>query len=428
MSKSKWTDSSSAKELISRIAKLKLKSGQQCMMILSNKNYSSAFDSSGFDNYTMLLKELARFSSEVPDAVRQGMTNRAIWQSADDENLHDGYVGNVLKKIEAEYLAKAPQIYYLVTGVSITGLKNKRVIKTPKSSITISNYFPQKFKKTYDFKQATSLYPRINNKCYSWVTVAVTARCEHSAVETAFEELDYWRGILNIYCNYNQNRTSFSKPSPINKVCKYPYHSLHLENGDRATQLYWFEPNFSTEVSSFNISEKYDEGKSFYQKLSADICNSGNLAFFTKSLNRYSSALDTSNMNSSFLALWSLLESLTFTGHDNYDVTIARTLVLFKDKFKLKLELEILRDKRNMAIHSGSQFEEAEKYAYMLMNIIHQYIFFLVNAITKSKSINQLKSTLDLPLNKSKLEKMRLQYEDEMEKLTLIEKLINIEP
>jgi len=427
MSKSKWTDSSSAKELISRIAKLKLKSGQQCMMIKSHKNYSSAFDSSGFDNYTMLLKELARFSSEVPDAVRQGMTNRAIWQSADDENLHDGYVGNVLKKIEAEYLAKAPQIYYLVTGVSITGLKSKRVIKTPKSSITISNYFPQRFKKTYDFKQATLLYPRINNKCYSWVTVGVTARCEHSAAETAFEELDYWRGILNIYCNLNQSRTSFSKPSPINKVCKYPYHSLHIENGDRATQLYWFEPNFSTEVSSLNISEKYDESKRFYQKLSADICNSGNLPFFTKSLNRYCSALDTSNMNSSFLALWSLLESLTFTGHDNYDVTIARTLVLFKDKFKLKLEMEILRDKRNMAIHSGSQFEEAEKYAYMLMNIIHQYIFFLVNAITKSKSINQLKSALDLPLNKSKLEKMRLQYEDEMEKLTLIEKLINIE-
>lgn len=62
-----------------------------------------------------------------------------------------------------------------------------------------------------------------------------------------------------------------------------------------------------------------------------------------------------------------LLEALTFTGHENYDVTIARTLVLFKDKFKLKLELEILRNKRNNAIHSGSQFEEAERYAHMLM-------------------------------------------------------------
>jgi len=427
-SKSKWIDSSSAKELLNRIAKLKLESGQQCMMILSNKHYKSAFDSSGFDNYSMLLKELVKFSNEVPDAVKKQMMDKAIWQSADDENLHDGYVGNALKKIEAEYLAKTPKIYYLVTGLSITGLKSKRVIKTPKSLITISNYFPQKFKNTYDFEQATSLYPRINKKCYSWVTVKVSARCVHSAVETAFEELDYWRGIFNIYSNYNQNRTSFSKPSPINKVCKYPYHSLHLENGDRATQLYWFEPNFSTEVSSFNISGKYDEGKAFYQKLSADICNSGNLSFFTKSLNRYCSALDTSNMNSSFLALWSLLESITFTGHDNYDVTIARTLVLFKDKFKLKLELEILRDKRNMAIHSGNQFEEAETYAYMLMNIIHQYLFFLVSAIEKSKSINQLKNTLDLPLNKSKLEHMRSQYESEIEKLDLIKQLINIEP
>lgn len=428
MTKSKWTDSSSAKELLSRIAKLKLKTGQQCMMILSHQNYKSAFNSGGFDTYAMLLKELVRFHHEIPDAVKKEIMDKAIWQSADDEKLHDGYVGNILKKIEAEYLAKKTQKYYLVTGVSITGLKSKRVVKTPKSLITLSNYFPQKFKKSYDFKQALSLYPRINHKCYSWVTIEVSARCVHSATEIAFEELDYWRGIFNIHFNYGQNRTSFSKPAPINRICKYPYHSLHLDNGDRATQLYWFEPSYSTEVSAFDVTGKYDEAKKFYQQLSGDICNSGNLLFFIKSLNRYCSALDTTNMNSSFLALWSLLESLTFTGHNNYDVTIARTLVLFKDKFKLKLELNILKDKRNMAIHSGSQFEEAEKYAYMLMNIIHEYFRFLVDALTKSKSIEQLKTTLDLPLNKNKLADIRKQLEGEMEKLDLIAELINIEP
>lgn len=428
MSKSKWINPSSAKELINRIAKLKLKSGQQCMMIRGNNNFKSAFDSSGFDNYAMFLKEQARFNSEVPDAIKQEMVNKAIFESADNDKLEQGYVGNILKRIESEYLAQESQCYYLVTGVSISGLKSKRTIKTPKANLVISNYFPQKFKKSYDFKQAKDLYPRINNKCYSWVTVQVSARCVHSAAEIAFEELDYWRSIFNIYCNYNQNRTSFSKPSPINKICKYPYHSLHLENGDRATQLYWFEPNYSPEISSFNIADKYYDAKKLYQGLSRDMANSGNLSFFKKSLSRYCTALDTSNMNSSFLALWSLLESLTFTGHDNYDVTIARTLVLFKDKFKLKLELETLRNKRNMAIHSGSQFEEAEKYAYMLMNIIHQYLFFLVTAITKSKSINQLKSTLDLPLDKSKLTEIRQNYEDEIEKLNLIEQLIKIKP
>jgi len=427
MAKSKWTDPTSAKILLTRIAKLKLKTGQESMMILTKKSFKSAFNSSGFDNYVMLLKELARFNNEVPDAVKQELVNKAVWRSADDEKLHDGYVGNILKNIEAEYLAQSSQKYFLVTGVSITGLKSKRLIKTPKSSITISNYFPQKFKSTYDFKQVSSLYPRINQKCYSWVTVEVTARCIHAATEVAFEQLDYWRGIYNIFFNYNYNRTSFSKPAPINKISKYPYHSLHLENGDRATQLYWFEPSYSNEISSFDITDKYEKAKRFYQKLCRDIDNSGNSSFFIKSLNRYCAALDTTNMNSSFLAMWSLLESLTFTGHENYDVTIARALVLFKDKFKFKLELEILRNKRNMAIHSGSQFGEAEKYAYMLMNIIHEYIFFLVSAITKSKSIEQLKSTLDLPLNKSKLVKIRQQFEDEIEKLDLIESLVCIE-
>ncbi|CAH9062362.1 hypothetical protein PSECIP111951_02674 [Pseudoalteromonas holothuriae] len=132
-------------------------------------------------------------------------------------------------------------------------------------------------------------------------------------------------------------------------------------------------------------------------------------------------------MNSSFLAMWSLLESLTFTGKENYDVTIARTLILFKDKFQLRLELDILRKKRNMAIHNGRQFKEAEKYAYQLMNIIHEYIFFLIGAIRKSKSTEQLESVLDLPPDKAKLLKARQQLEGEIEKLDLLNSLIKIE-
>jgi hypothetical protein len=427
MAKTKWTNASSVKELLSRIKKLRLKSGQECMMIMRKKEFKSAFDSDGFGNYIMLLKELVRLDNEVPDAVKEGMVKDAVWEAADNEKLNEGYVGGIIKRIESNYLAQQTCKYYLVTGVSITGLKSKRIISTPKAKIVIYNYFPQKFKSTYDFQQVKTLYPHINQMRYSWVTVEICARCIHSAAEIAFEELDYYRGIFNIYANYNQNRTSFGKPAPINKIGKYPYSSLHLESGERATQLYWFEPNHSSEGSSFDASINYDKFKKFYQGLSTDICNSGNLPFFTRTLSRYCVALDTSNMNSSFLSLWSLLESLTFTGHDNYNVTIARTLVLFKDKFKIKLELETLRNKRNMAIHSGSQFEEAEEYAYMLLKIIHEYIFFLVNAITKSKSESQLKATLDLPINKKKLEGLRHKFEEEIEQLELIEQLINIE-
>jgi hypothetical protein len=427
MAKAKWTDSSAARELLSRVKKLRLKSGQQCIVIRGQKGFKSAFDSDGFDNYLMLLKELVRFNNEVPDAVKTGMVNDAVWESADNEKLNEGYVGGIIKRIESKYLAQQTQKYYLVTGVSITGLKNKRTIRTPKSKIIIYNYFPQKFKSTYDFQKVKTLYPHINQMRYSWLTVEIYARCIHSAAEIAFEELDYWRGIFNIYVNYNQNRRSFGKPKPINQIGKYPYSSLHTECGESANPQYWFEPNHSSEDSSFDASVKYDEFKKFYKVLSTDICNSGNLSFFTRTLSRYCIALDTSNMNSSFLSLWSLLESLTFTGHDKYDVTIARTLVLFKDKFKTKLELETLRNKRNMAIHSGSEFEEAEKYAYLLLNIIHEYIFFLVNAITKSKSQNQLKATLDLPINKEKLEELRHGFEEKIEQLELIEQLINIE-
>ncbi|MBB1438873.1 hypothetical protein H5202_09335 [Shewanella sp. SG41-4] len=426
MNKSKWTDSTAAKEIISRIAKLKLKANQSCMMLLTHNNYKSAFDSAGFDNYLMLLKELVRFDGSVPESLKQSLVKQAVWRSADDDKLHDGYVSNMLKIIEAEYLEKPFEKYNLVTGVSIVGLKRTRVIKTSKAIIKITNSLPKKFKKTYDFKEVSSLYPKLDNKSYSWVVVEVNARCIHSAAEIALEQLDYWRGIFNLYFNYNQTRTSFHKPSPINKISKYPYHSIHLDNGDRATPLYWFDQNFNYDFSSLDVSGKYAKANVFYKKLSRGICNSGYISFFINILNRYSTALDTTNMNSSFLAMWSLLESLTFSGQDNYDVTIARTLVLFTDKFKVEQELKILRNKRNMAIHSGNQFEEAEKYAYILMNYIHEYIFFLVNAISKSESIEHLKATLDLPLSRVKLTEIRKKLKSEIKSLDLIENLINI--
>ncbi|MEQ3441551.1 hypothetical protein ABMY47_09175 [Pseudoalteromonas sp. BZP1] len=427
MAKSKWTDSSSVNELLSRIEKLKLKDGQQCGMIVTKKSFKSAFNSRRFDNYLMLLKELVRFDSEVPDAVKEQILHDAVWHAADMEQLQSGYIGGQIKKLEAEYLAKESKKYYLITAVSITGLKSKRLIKTPKSIITISKYFPKKFKKSYDFQEVHTVYPKINQKCYSWVVIEVCARCEHAAAEVALEQLDYWRGIFNIFFNHNNTRTSFGKPAPINKITKYPYHSLHMENGDKASPFYWFDPNFSYETSSLDVSKSYERAKVFYHKLSSGIEDCGSRKFFLEILNRYCVSLDTANMNSSFLAMWSLLESLTFTGKENYDVTIARTLILFKDKFHLRLELELLRKKRNMAIHNGQQFEEAEKYAYLLMNIIHEYIFFLVVAIRKSKSIEQLTSALDLPPDKAKLLKARQQLDDEIKKLDLLESLIRIE-
>jgi hypothetical protein len=93
VAKSKWSDQSTAKELVERISKLQLASGQKCMMIMTFKDYKSAFDSQGFDTYAMLLKEIARFDSEIPEATKSGMIKNAIWESADNAKLNDGYVG-----------------------------------------------------------------------------------------------------------------------------------------------------------------------------------------------------------------------------------------------------------------------------------------------------------------------------------------------
>lgn len=427
MAKSKWTNTNTAKELISRILNLKLSKKQQYPDCTGHNEYDSLFAGTELNLYTMLLTELVRFDNEIPEPLKSEITMKAIFESADKDQLHHGYLAQVIKRQEKEYLNNEKQKFILITGVSIIGIKTKHIVHTPNSLITISKYFPKKYKSEYDFKEVTSICPKINPKAFSWVTIEVSARCISSAVSTALTEFDYWLGIMNVFFNFNQSRQSFEQPSPINKIIKYPYHSLHFLSGKRATNLYWYEPNYSLRGSIVRADDQYIKAKRFYNMVSSKISKTSQIKFFRDALSRYCDALDSDDMNKAFLKLWSLLEYLTFTEKENYNVTIDRALILFVDKFLYREKLELLRNKRNVAIHGAKQFDEAEKYTYMLMNIINRYLLFIINGLTKIKSIIQLKEVLDLSTTISKHEDLRNELDLKIENLNLCGELIRKE-
>ena len=140
----------------------------------------------------------------------------------------------------------------------------------------------------------------------------------------------------------------------------------------------------------------------------------------------YTDTLESNDMNKSFLNLWTILEMLTFTMKDNYDVTIQRAMLLFEDKFLTKQELNLLRDKRNMAIHSGSQLGDAEEYSYMLLAYVNELIIFILNIMVKVNDDDSIKQILDLPPSDLKLKNIESKAIKEIKRIAVLRKIITI--
>ncbi|TMX38440.1 hypothetical protein [Vibrio sp. Hep-1b-8] len=424
MAKSKWKDDSIAKELIARISKCQ--SNQSSGVKRLHQNYKSSFDGSEFEKYMSLLQENIRFG-DIPKNVRDQALFTAIFKSADDNKLNSGYVSNILKHEEAKYLAKPYQEFFLVTGVSVNGLKSKLRVRTELAEITISKGFPKRFKANYDFESVKKSYDKINLKAFSWVVVKVSARCFYSGATLALEELSYFLGVINHYLVAGGRRQSFGRVDPISKVRKFPLHYLYNHDATLATPIYWYEPHFSLKGATYSYDQEFKDACTHFRKLHKTILKTKRYRFFRTVFGQLTDALETNDMQKVFLNLWALLEKLTFTQKDNYTTTINRTLVLFKDKFLASQELELLRQKRNMAIHTGEQVDQAEDYAYMLYGYIRHYIFFILDIMLKVRLDDDIKSLLDLPTTSAKMQEYEDALDKQLKQACLLKELIRLD-
>ena len=65
-----------------------------------------------------------------------------------------------------------------------------------------------------------------------------------------------------------------------------------------------------------------------------------------------------------------MLEYLTHTAKDNYDVTVRRAAYVFADRDYQLQVLNVLRDHRNQTVHASASTEEIETYLYQLKSCV----------------------------------------------------------
>ena len=291
-----------------------------------------------FIEYRALLFSMLKFPSEIPEREAQGIVRSAIRISARNRKITTKSILIQANKLANSYLALPYQRFTLYTTISI----NSRW-QLPISKVHLGNNIicfdrspSKKFIKASSqiMQQAEQSTIGDMPKDYTFVRVFVSAREVNEAADKAIDTIDFIRSVWNWQINRKTNFVfpTGSKPDPINKIILGPLHTLHYPNGEiAASTTWWYEPNYIGPIRTYNGREEWEKLLKFLEKIKSRLSKHKYADTLKNGLIRYTRALDERNLQNSFLRLWSVLELLTNTEKESYDVTIRRTAFLFED-------------------------------------------------------------------------------------------------
>lgn len=372
----------------------------------------------GFDMFVVpaKLNGIIEMSANVPESEKYSIIKQAIWVAGKERITKDSLIREVTRQ-EKEYLKAPKKKYVLVTSVSVNHhrcqLSNVRMHGC---SITFGKKLPgaflrarKKAKEDYHYITRRIEFPRD----YIVAKVTVSEKTPESAAEEAFYVLSLTRGFLNL-ANNMRHGYSFSlggTRKPINEIVLGPFHTLHERSGKLAFEGIWHEPEYHEPLRTFSPPVVGEFAKIVDFALHLRNCTKKSLyrSDLEDALVRYNAALDSYNYNTGYIELWSVLEHLTETLKQRYDVTIRRAAFLWEDYEGALQTLSLLRDFRNNLVHKGSTSRTIEIFIYDLKKFIEQLLLFHIFNKYKLTSLSEAARFLDQPTDVSIMDKkMRL--------------------
>ncbi|MCH8010830.1 MAG: hypothetical protein IIA61_02610 [Candidatus Marinimicrobia bacterium] len=370
------------------------------------KDGKVSFSEFEYHEYQAVLESMVEFHTNIPIHLKRNILREGVKQAAIRGTINpDTLIASISKK-ENEYLCRTPKPYIMATYITIQNNVNLPSVKLHNTHINFTRYLPNQFviKRTESEKKAESIINSKTPKNSIAVRIRVKAKEEHDAAHIALDSIDFYRSLIN-FVTTSSFRMTFGGPSkPVNEVLLGPVHTLHNLSGNLATQLFWYQSDF-TLTKTVNIANKkeallknikYIRGKMKRLQYSSELRN-----IFL----RYVRALDYPDYNTAFIHLWGVLEILTYTKYSGYDVTIKRAASMFKEFDYHKQVLNHLRIYRNSLIHSGKAYNDIEPYIYQLKRYIDQLLWFFIHNSFGFISIEKAAEFMDIPQDINELNK-----------------------
>jgi hypothetical protein len=346
---------------------------------------------------------------EVPDGDKSGIMWQSITEVATEGVITPNSLQQCIYSKQNSYLSQSRQRYVLITSISIDRrLVLPRTIMAG-STIIFETRSPQRFQKALaEMNHETEIrgFHQVPEE-YQRVRVHVSARSISDAISCALGNIDLLRGIWNLGLNIAKGGrwSSGPKRQPVNQIILGPLHTLHLPSGKAATELWWYEPHYEALRQLYDPTEHIERMRRFSIWGRQCLKRLSYRAQVTKAITDYSRALDHRDWNTAFLQLWGVLEDITFTGMEKYEITIKRASFIWEESRYRKQVLLHLRDLRNSFVHDNAASDEIEAHMYDLKRYVEQLIVFHLRNGHRFANVGEVKQFLDLPQDRADMQR-----------------------
>ncbi len=349
-----------------------------------------------FDELSAVILTSISTDEVIPEIEKTKIVNRAIISSASKGKITEKSLLDEINREENAYLNLPQKDYIIASSLSILYSEALSRITENGITLTFSNFLPRKFNlKPIEEKLKTKEIKSIPVK-YTRVRIRTKGRTILEAGERSLNYLDFIRGIWNLSINLGKySRKTYGKLDPVNNIRLGPFHTIHQVSGSLASDTFWFDTNF-IENKHIKTNEKQSTKIKRDEKyIRRQLKKTSYQTELIKAFIRYSNALDETEYESMYLKLWSILELLTNTLKRSYDVTIRRSLFMYKEIIYHKQILEHLRNYRNQAVHKGSSSDQIEILVFQLKRYVERLFLFHINNAGNFNSLEEASEFLD---------------------------------
>lgn len=355
-----------------------------------------SFHAGPFETSLAVASSAFNWHPEVPEPERSGITFSAASEAGKLGQITPDSLKAKMRAKQSEYLARPMTRYALLTSITVKPHVILRRVQIGNSTILFERNSPDRFLAARSTIQEASGLPQSLDQL--GVRIHVSGRSIHDAAFRALQDFDLLRSIWNLGRNMRTDRRwSSGSRQPVNSILLGPLHTLHLLNGRLATDTWWYEPQYQKPLSLVDLSVNIDRMYKFEVQVRKVLKQ---LAYGDRVQNailKYGRALDLRDWRTAFLQLWNVLEDVTFTGGNRYDVTIKRASFIWKEDHYHGQVLEYLRDLRNSFVHESTTSDDLEMHMYHLKRYVEEILRFHLVIGKRFGSRAEVEQFLDLP-------------------------------
>ncbi len=251
--------------------------------------------------------------------------------------------------------------------------------------------------------------PHVKSTKYAVVSVNTKEITLHQAFDRGMTAINCLRGVWNLlatFCGSGMSWSVVPQRKWIGEIHVGPVHAFYNADGATLTDWYWYEPDYVEDGKLFKPKKGWHEfevdRKWIFDKVEASPFKTDLIRLFA----RYAIALDQSNLDVSFLMLWSLLEKITNTVGANYDETIKRAIWPFSDRAVSQQLLNQMRMRRNQFVHSAVSSSARDQLCYITKSFVDNHLELLVQNPYSVNSLQEYGEFLALPHDTGRLEQL----------------------